>query len=93
MNSIQTNLKNADGSIETLLITSNDNYNLNLNRNNTYKLANHTQKQENKLTSAFKNSIFGADIGVKAEGFSHIAILSTIIAVGAICIMYLFWRL
>jgi len=91
MNSIQTNLKNEDGSIETLLITSNDNYVLNMNK--TYKLANRTKKKENKLTSAFKNSILGADIGVKAEGFSHIAILSTIIAVGALCVMYLFWRL
>jgi len=93
MNNIQTNLKNEDGSIETLLITSNDNYNLNLNTNNTYKLANRTQKKENKLTNNFRNSILGTDIGINSEGFSHIAILSTIIAVGAFCIMYLFWKI
>lgn len=93
MNNIQTNLQNEDGSIETLLITSNDNYSLNLNTKNTYKLANRTQKKENKLTNAFKNSILGTDIGINSEGFSHIAILSTIIAVGALCIMYLFWRI
>lgn len=93
MNSIQTNLKNEDGSIETLLITSNDNYSLNLNTKNTYKLANHTQKKENKLTHAFKKSILGTDIGINSEGFSHVAILSTIIAVGAFCIMYLFFKI
>lgn len=91
MNGIQTNLKNDDGSVETLLITSNDNYVLNMNK--TYKLANHTQKKENKLTKAFKNSILGADIGVNTEGFSHVAILSTIVAVGTLCVMYLFWKL
>ena len=91
MNNIQTNLKNEDGSIETLLITSNDNYVLNMNK--TYKLANRTQKKENKLVNSFKNSIFGSDIGIKSSGFSHIAILSTLIAVGTICGMYLLWRL
>lgn len=91
MNSIQTNLKNEDGSIETLLITSNDNYVLNMNK--TYKLANRTINKENKLTKAFKNSILGTDIGINSKGFSHIAILSTIIAVAAFCVMYLFWRL
>ena len=93
MNNIQTNLQNEDGSVETLFITSNDNYSLNLNTKNTYKLANRTQKKENKLSNAFKNSILGTDIGINSEGFSHIAILSTIIAVGAFCIMYLFCRI
>ena len=91
MNNIQTNLKNEDGSVETLLLTSNDNYVLNMTK--TYKLANMPQRKENKFTNKFKNSILGAEIGVKAEGFSHIAILSTIIAVGALCVMYVFWRL
>lgn len=91
MNNIQTKLTNEDGSIETLLLTSNDNCILNMNK--TYKISNKPQKKENKLTNAFKNSILGADIGVKAQGFSHVAILSTIIAIGAFCIMYIFWRL
>ena len=91
MNNIQTNLRNNDGSIETLLITSEDNYVLNMNK--TYKLANHTQKKENKLVSCFKNSILGSEIGVKAEGFSNIAFLATIIAIGTFCVMYLLWRI
>lgn len=91
MNNIQTNLKNTDGSIETLVITSHDNYELNMNKK--YILANKEFKKSNKIVNAFKNSILGVDIGIKSKGFSHVAILSTIIAIGALCTMYLFWRL
>lgn len=83
---------NPDGTIDTLLITSNDNYQT-LDRNKTYKLANNIYKKENKLVTAFKNSILGSEIGVKAQGFSTIAILSTIIAVGMFCIMYLSFKI
>ena len=91
MNNIEKEIKNNDGTTETLVITSNDNYKLNLK--GTYKLANYKPKKENKLVSSFKNSILGTEIGVKAAGFSNIAILSTIIAIGIICVMYLFWRI
>jgi len=90
MNNFQKDIKNDDGTEETIVITSNDGYALNMNK--TYKLANHTQKKESKLAKKFKNSILGADIGVKSGGFSNVAILATIIAVGALCIMYLLWR-
>lgn len=92
MNNIQKDIKNEDGTIETLLITSNDNY-IPLDVNKTYKLANNNIKKENKIVSTFKNSILGTEIGIKAEGFSNIAILATIVAVGAICVMYAFWRI
>jgi len=91
MNNIQRDIKNEDGTIETLVITSNDKYALNLNK--TYKLANYNQKKENKFISKFKNSILGSEIGVKAEGFSNVAILATIIAIGTVCIMYLLWKI
>lgn len=90
MNNIEREIKNLDGSRETLMMTSNDNYKLNLK--GTYKLANNRCEKENKFISKFKNSILGAEIGVKAEGFSNIATLSTIIAVGTICIMYILFR-
>ena len=86
----QRDIKNEDGTEETIIITSNDNHTLNLNQ--TYKLANHTQKKENKFVNKFKNSILGADIGVKSGGFSNVAILATIIAIGTLCVMYLLWR-
>lgn len=90
MNNIQRDIKNEDGTEETIVMTSNDNHVLNMNQ--TYKLVNHTQKKENKLVQKFKGSILGADIGVKSGGFSNVAILATIIAVGALCIMYFLWR-
>ena len=90
INNYQKDIKNEDGTEETLIITSTDNHPLNLNQ--TYKLANHTQKKENKIVNKFKNSIFGADIGTKSEGFTNVAILATIIAIGSICVMYFLWR-
>lgn len=92
MNNIQKDIKNEDGTIETLLITSNDNY-IPLDVNKTYKLANNNIRKENKIVSAFKNSILGAEIGVKAEGFSNMAILATIVAVGGFCMMYIFCKI
>ena len=90
MNNFQRDIKNEDGTEETLIITSQDNYNLNMNQH--YKLANHTQKKENALVKKFKGSILGADVGFKSSGFSNVAILATIIAVGVLCIMYFLWR-
>ena len=86
----ERDIKNDDGTEETIIISSNDNRVLNLNQ--TYKLANQTKKKENKLMKKFKNSILGADIGLKSNGFSNIAILATIIALGSIFVMYLLWR-
>jgi len=90
MNNYMKDIKNEDGTEETIVITSNDNHTLNMNK--TYKLANHTQKKENKLVQKFKGSILGADIGIKSGGFSNVAILATIIAIGAICIIFFSWR-
>lgn len=90
MNNFTRDIKNDDGTEETIVITSNDNHTINLNR--TYRLANHKEKKENKLVKKFKGSILGSDIGIKSGGFSNIAILATIIAVGTICIMYFLWR-
>lgn len=88
MNNYQKDIKNEDGTEETIIITSNDAHTIDLTR--TYKLAN--QKKENKFASKFKNSILGADIGFKSAGFSNIAILATIIAIGTLSIMYFLWR-
>ena len=90
MNNFTRDIKNDDGTEETIVITSNDNYNLNMNQ--TYRLANHKTRKESKLAKKFKNSILGADIGFKSGGFSNIAILATIIAIGTLCVMYLLWR-
>lgn len=90
MNNFEKYIKNEDGTEETIVITSQDNHALNMNR--TYKLANHKEKKENFLVKKFKGSVLGSDIGVTSSGFSNIAILATIIAVGALCVMYFLWR-
>ena len=92
MDNIQKDIKNNDGTFETILIKSNDNYKT-LDINKTYKLVKETKNKESKVTNSFKNSILGAEIGLKAKGFSTIAILATIIAVGMFCMMYLFCKI
>lgn len=88
---LQKDFTNPDGIIETMIITSDDNYTIDLSKR--YKLANYTSKKQNKIVNAFKNSILGAEIGIKAEGFSNIAILATIIAVGLFCMMFILFRI
>ena len=88
MNNYQKDIKNEDGTVETIVITSSDTHTIDLSR--TYKLAN--QKRESKFARKFKNSILGTDIGFKSAGFSNIAILATIIAIATLSIMYFLWR-
>ena len=90
MKNYSKDIINEDGTEETIVITSNDDYTLNMVKN--YSIANHKVKKESKFTKAFKNSILGSDIGIKSSGFSNIAILATIIAVAVLCVMYLAWR-
>ena len=90
MNEFQRDIINEDGTEETLLVTSKDSYRVKMSEN--YVLANNTPKKMNPLVKKFKGSILGADIGVKSAGFSNIAILATIIALGTFCVMYFLWR-
>lgn len=92
MFNIQKNIKNNDGTIDIISITSNDNYKT-LDINQKYKLVNNTKSIENKIESTFKNSIFGTDIGIKSAGFTKITILATILAIFTIFTMYLFCRI
>lgn len=89
---LERNIQNADGTIDMLIISSNDN-NSPLDSNKTYKLANYTSKKVNKLTTMYKNSILGSDIGINSKGFTHIAILSSIIAIASISILYILFRI
>lgn len=89
---LERNIQNADGTIDTLIISSNDN-NSPLDTNKTYKLANYTSKKVNKLTIMYKNSILVCDIGINSKGFTHIAILSSIIAIASISILYILFRI
>ena len=78
---MQKEFKNKDGSIDIIDISSNDNYDINLDR--SYKLV-----HPSNVNSKFKNSILGSDIGIKSRGFSTIVLLSTLLSIGALLIMY-----
>ena len=90
MKNYSKDIINEDGTEETLIISSNDNYTLNMFKN--YTIANHKVKKESKFAKKFRNSLFGSDIGIKSSGFSNIAILAVLIAVAVICMMYFLWR-
>jgi len=90
MKNYSKDIINDDGTEDTIIISSNDDYTLNMTRN--YSIANHKVKKESKFTRKFKSSLLGSDIGIKSSGFSNVAILATIIAVGVFCVMYFLWR-
>lgn len=90
MNNLSKSYKTDEGTEETIVASSTDNYNVKLNGN--YRLANHKTKKESHFAKKFKGSILGADIGVKSGGFSSIAILATVIAIATLAILYFLWR-
>lgn len=90
MNNISRNIKNEDGSEDTIVISSADEYNLNMNKK--YRIANHQEPKTSRLSKKFKGSILGADIGAKSGGFGSVAIMASIIAIGAVLVMYFIWR-
>ena len=90
MKNYSKDIINDDGTEETIIISSNDNYELNMFKN--YSIANHKIKKESRFVKKFKSSLLGSDIGIKSSGFSNIAILATIIAIGTLCVKYFLWR-
>ena len=90
MNNISRDFTNDDGSNETMVASSSDEYMLNMDKK--YILANRKEKKESKLAKKFKGSILGADIGIKSKGFSSVAILATVIALAALAVIYFMWR-
>ena len=89
-NNLSKKIINDEGREETIVATSSDNYNVELDSN--YTLVGKITKKRNKLAEKFKGSILGADIGVKSGGFSTVAILATVIALAVIAALYFIWR-
>ena len=89
---IQKNIKNHNGEIETISITSNDNYKT-LDSKQKYILISETKNKERKIEKIYKNSILTTEIGIKNENFSKITILATTIAIAGIYILYLFCKI
>lgn len=89
-NNLSKKIINDDGKEETVVATSNDNYNVKLD--GKYTLVGKVSKKRSKLAEKFKGSILGADIGVKSGGFSTIAILATVVALAVFVSLYFIWR-
>lgn len=79
-------VRNRDGSMDTIEITSNDNYTVKIGAN--YKLANYEGPK-----NRFKNSIIGSDIGIHSKGFISVAIISTLLSLGVILALYISFRI
>ena len=89
MNNLSKSFVDDDGQNETMIASSDDNYQVKLGK---YTLSNHEAKKESRLARKFKGTILGADIGVKSSGFSSIAILATVIALAVLAVLYFIWR-
>ena len=89
---IQKHIKNHNGEIETISITSNDNYKT-LDSKQKYILISETKNKERKIEKIYKNSILTTEIGIKNENFSKITIIATTIAIVGIYILYLFCKI
>jgi len=87
MNTLSREMKNSDGSVDTVVINSNDNYTVSIPK--AYKLVGYGG---NRLNDKFRASIFGSDIGINSNGFTSIMLVSTIIAIGTVLTLYFSWR-
>lgn len=58
--------------------------------NKTYTLV---KPSQNKIVKGFKNSMFGADIGINSDNFKIKILLSTCIAFGTLITMYFLFRI
>lgn len=87
MNTLIKEVKNSDKTIDTIEISSNDGYEINMKMN--YVLANRTYEK----TNAFKKSVFGSDVGHKSQGFAGITVLSAVIAVSVFVGLILSFRI
>ena len=81
-------MNNRDGSVDKVIISSNDNKKVKLNKN--YVLVGY---QGNKNLDNFKNYIFGSDIGINSYGFASIMIISSLLAIATLLGMYFLFRI
>ena len=86
MDNIIKEIKNKNGTIDVVMANSNDNYDVKISNN--YKLVKFSHSRK-----SFKDSILGTDIGVHSSGFTTIALISTLLAIGMMALMYLSFRI
>lgn len=90
-NDIKREFVDETGNKSEIYIKSYDTENVNLAPN--YKLQRPTTNNKYMKKGAKGKGAFTSDIGVKSEGFAPIFTLSLIIALGAIVIAYILWRI
>lgn len=90
-NNIKEDFVDEKGNKAEIIITSTDNEKVGLNKN--YKLQRPTSDNKYMRKGAKGKGAFTSDIGVKSEGFAPIFTLALIIALSAIIIAYIFWRI
>lgn len=79
------------GNKSEITITSNNDEKINLSPN--YKLQRPNSNNKYMKKGAKGKGAFTSDIGIKSEGFAPIFTLALIIALGAIVVAYIFWRI
>lgn len=90
-NSVVKNFIDEKGHKSELIITSDNNEEVNLKPN--YKLQRPESDNKYMKKGAKGKGTFTSDIGVKSEGFAPIFTLALIIALGVIVIAFLMWKL
>lgn len=88
MKTISKLMNNKDGSVDKVIISSNDNFKVKLNKK--YVLVGY---EGNKYVDNFKNSILGMDIGINSYGFASMMIISSLLALAMLVGMYLAFRI
>lgn len=86
MNTFVRDIKNDDGSTDTLVISSNDSHKININKN--FKISNNYHKN-----NIFKKSILATDIGFNNNMFAYILLTSLVMVIFGIVIMFYNYRI
>ncbi len=82
---------NVNGEKSTVVITSNDSKEVNLNNN--YTLANNPNKKTSRLVEKYRGSILNKDIGVKSSGFASTTLFAGLISIAVLLVLYFIWRI
>lgn len=90
-NSVTQDFVDEKGHNSEMIITSLSEQKINLKPN--YKLQRPASDNKYMKKNAKAKGTFTSDIGIKSEGFAPLFTLSLIIAIGAVVIAILMWRL
>ena len=91
MKSVTQNFVDEKGNKSEMIITSNNDEKVVLK--GKYKLQRPESNNKYMKKGAKGKGAFTSDIGIKSEGFAPIFTLSLIIALGAVIIAFIMWRI